>query len=124
MITSVLVIGVPLYLAGYGAYKRYVPVAGLKQEQLDHLDENSFALLDVRAYNVSDKKTAPEAFKLPISYFTRGYQEIPKKPLHLIAETELEKNLAARLLRQKGFRVASYSLIGQKRLGNLDKACC
>lgn len=124
MITSVMLAGLPISIAVYGAYKRFVPALGVKQERLNHLDGDSYALLDVRAYNVSDKKPAPEAFNLPISYFTRGYGEIPKKPIHLIAENKLEKNLAVRLLRRKGFSVASYSLMGEKSPDKLNTACC
>ncbi|MGH2316738.1 hypothetical protein ACRC6Q_03170 [Planococcus sp. SE5232] len=124
MITSIMLIGVPVSMVAYGAYKRHVPVHGVKPEQLDRVDSYLYTLLDVRAYNVSDKEPIPEAFNLPISYFTRGYQEIPKKPIHLIAENQLEKNLAARLLHQKGFNVASYSLMNENRKDKMHTACC
>lgn len=124
MIASVMLIGLPVSIAAYGAYKRHVPVHGVRQEQLDRIDGNSYVLLDVRAYNISDKEPVSEAFNLPISYFSRGYQEIPKKPIHLIAENQLEKNLAARLLHQKGFNVASYSLMGENNKDKMHTVCC
>lgn len=124
MIASVLLIGVPISMAAYGTYKRHVPVHGVKQERLDRVDGNLCALLDVRAYNISDKQPVSEAFNLPISYFSRGYGEIPKKPIHLIAESRMEKNLAARLLHQNGFSVASYSLMNENTEDKMHTVCC
>ncbi|ALS77621.1 hypothetical protein ACQKDD_04625 [Planococcus kocurii] len=121
MITSALLIGLPVSMVAHSVYKRHMPVHGIKQEQLDQIDADSCALLDVRAYNVSDKELVSGAFNLPISYFTRGYREIPKKSIHLIAENQLEKNLATRLLHQRGFHVTSYSLIGKDKM---QTACC
>lgn len=61
MIASVMLIGLPVSIAAYGAYKRHVPVHGVRQEQLDRIDGNSYVLLDVRAYNISDKEPVSEA---------------------------------------------------------------
>ncbi|ANU09873.1 hypothetical protein A1A1_04887 [Planococcus antarcticus DSM 14505] len=116
MIVSTMLIGLPVSMAAYSVYKRHMPVHGIKQARLDQIDSDFYALLDVRAYNVSDKEFVSEAFNLPISYFTRGYKEIPRNPIHLIAENQMEKNLAVRLLQQKGFNVASYSLIGKNKM--------
>ncbi|ANU14208.1 hypothetical protein B481_2647 [Planococcus halocryophilus Or1] len=121
MIASTMLIGLPVSIAVYSVYKRHIPVLGLKQAQPNEIDSESYTLLDVRAYNVSDKELVSEAFNLPISYFTRGYKEIPKKPIHLIAENQVEKNLATRLLHQKGFKVSSYSLMGKSKM---QTACC
>lgn len=121
MIASTMLIGLPVSMAVYSVYKRHIPVSGVKQAQLNEIDGNSYALLDVRAYNVSNKEIVSDAFNLPISYFTRGYKEIPQKPIHLIAENQVEKNLATRLLQQKGFKVASYSLMGNSKM---QTACC
>ncbi|MCH4826041.1 MAG: hypothetical protein N2C11_06820 [Planococcus sp. (in: firmicutes)] len=121
MITSTMLIGLPVSMAVYSVYKRHIPVPGIKQAQVNEIDSDSYALLDVRAYNVSDKELVSDAFNLPLSYFTRGYKEIPKKPIHLIAENQVEKNLATRLLHQKGFKVASYSLMGKSKM---QTACC
>ncbi|MBD8014800.1 MULTISPECIES: rhodanese-like domain-containing protein [Planococcus] len=124
MVTSLMLIGVPVFLTAYGVYKRTVPVHGVAHEALGQVDSEVYTLLDVRAYNVSYKEPLPEAFNLPISYFTRGYKEIPNKPIHLFAENQSEKNLAIRLLHQKGFQVASYSLMGENNEDKMHTACC
>lgn len=121
MIASTMLIGLLVSMAVYSAYKRYIPIASVKQAQLNEIDSDSYALLDVRAYNVSYKELVSDAFNLPISYFTRGYKEIPKKPIHLIAENQVEKNIATRLLQQKGFKVTSYSLMEKSKM---QTACC
>ena len=121
MIASAVLIGGPISLVAYSAYKRHIPAYGVEQARLEEIDGSSYAVLDVRAYNVSDKVSVAGAFNLPISYFSRGYEEIPKKPIHLIAENQVEKNLAARLLHQKGFKVSSYSLIEKSKM---HTACC
>ena len=124
MVASLMLVGVPVFLTAYGVYKRTVPVHGVAHEALNQVDSEAHTLLDVRAYNVSYKEPLPEAFNLPISYFTRGYEEIPNKPIHLFAENQSEKNLAIRLLRQKGFHVVSYSLMGENHEDKMHTACC
>ena len=124
MVASLMLVGVPVFLTAYGIYKRTVPVHGVEHEALNQDDSEVYTLLDVRAYNVSYKEPLPGAFNLPISYFTRGFKEIPNKPIHLFAENQLEKNLAIRLLRQKGFHVESYSLMGENHEDKMHTACC
>lgn len=124
MVASLMLVGVPVFLTAYGIYKRTVPVHGVEHEALNQVDSEVYTLLDVRAYNVSYKEPLPGAFNLPISYFTRGFKEIPNKPIHLFAENQLEKNLAIRLLRQKGFHVESYSLMGENHEDKMHTACC
>lgn len=108
-------IGIPialLALAGSnGFYKRYVAAKGVKHDCADNLKENDdILLLDVRAYNISYKDPVEGAFELPVAYFIRSYDEIPDRPIHVIASDEMEKNMAVRLLRKKGKNVISYSL--------------
>lgn len=108
-------IGIPialLALAGSnGFYKRYVTAKGVKHDCTDRLKENGdIFLLDVRAYNISYKDPIEGAFELPIAYFIRSYEEIPDRPIHIIASDEMEKNMAVRLLWKKGKQVISYSL--------------
>lgn len=101
-----------LALAGSNSfYKRYVTAKGVKHECADKLKENSdILLLDVRAYNISYKDPIEGAFELPVAYFIRSYEEIPDRPIHIIASDEMEKNMAVRLLRKKGKNLISYSL--------------
>lgn len=108
-------IGIPialLALAGSnGFYKRYVTAKGVKHDCADNLKEHDdILLLDVRAYNISYKDPVKGAFELPVAYFIRSYEEIPDRPIHIIASDEMEKNMAVRLLRKKGKIVVSYSL--------------
>lgn len=108
-------IGIPialLALAGSNSfYKRYVTAKGVEHGCADELKGNSdILLLDVRAYNISYKDPIEGAFELPIAYFIRSYEEIPDRPIHIVASDEMEKNMAVRLLRKKGKNIISYSL--------------
>lgn len=108
-------IGIPialLALAGSnGFYKRYVTAKGVKHDCVEGLKEQEeLFLLDVRPYNVSYKDPVEGALELPVAYFIRSYDEIPNRPIHVIASDEMEKNMAVRLLRKKGKQVVSYSL--------------
>lgn len=108
-------IGIPialLALAGSnGFYKRYVTAKGVKHDCADNLKgHDDILLLDVRAYNISYKDPIEGAFELPVAYFLRSYEEIPDRPIHIIASDEMEKNMAVRLLRKKGKTIISYSL--------------
>ena len=108
-------IGIPIALLAFagsnGFYKRYVTAKGVKHDCVYNLKENAdILLLDVRAYNISYKDPVKGAFELPVAYFLRSYEEIPDRPIHVIASDEMEKNMAVRLLRKKGKIVVSYSL--------------
>ena len=120
-------IGIPialLALAGSnGFYKRYVTAKGVKHDCADNLKEDGdILLLDVRAYNISYKDPVEGAFELPVAYFIRSYEEIPDRPIHVIASDEMEKNMVVRLLRKKRKNVISYSLTeencGESMLAN------
>ena len=108
-------IGIPialLALAGsHSFYKRYVTARGVERGCAEEFKGNSdILLLDVRAYNISYKDPIEGAFELPIAYFIRSYEEIPDRPIHIVASDEMEKNIAVRLLRKKGKNIISYSL--------------
>jgi rhodanese-related sulfurtransferase len=95
-------------------YRRYFPVRGLKSYQLEGLDLSKLKILDVREYNESYKNPIEGSLNIPLSYLKRNVDEIPDKDLHLIVTSLLEKNVAARVLKQKGYRVAGYSFVGDQ----------
>jgi hypothetical protein len=51
---------------------------------------------------------------IPLGYLKRNINEIPHRDLHLVVSSLLEKNVGARVLRQKGFRVVGYSFVSNK----------
>lgn len=102
-----------LLIIGRIIYKRHVPVRQV-QECLPQKLNVGTAIVDVRDYNDSYKSPTPNALNLPIAYLVRHVHELPKKPLHIIASTQLEKNMSVRIIRKAGYEVRSYSLIEEK----------
>jgi rhodanese-related sulfurtransferase len=95
-------------------YRRYFPVRGVKHYQLEGLDFSKLRILDVRDYNESYKNPIDGALNIPLSYLKRNIHEIPDKNLHLIVTSLLEKNVGARILKEKGYRVVGYSFISDQ----------
>lgn len=102
-----------LLIIGRIIYKRHIPVRQIQECLLQELNVG-MAIVDVRDYNDSYKSPTPNALNLPIAYLVRHMDELPKKPLHIIASTRLEKNMSVRIIRKAGHEVRSYSLIEEK----------
>lgn len=92
-------------------YVRYVPVVGVRCLAMSSLDADSFQCVDVRDYNQSYKEPVPNSINIPIAYIKRNYQEISSLNIHIIAADQLEKNMAIRMLRKKGFNIKGYTLM-------------
>lgn len=92
-------------------YKRHCPVLGV--ESIQHVEEapSQKVLLDVRDYQTAVKQPIGEAIQIPVGYLKRNYNRIENKPIHVIASTPLDKNLSIRYLRQKNFRIDSYTIV-------------
>ncbi|MEH7246411.1 hypothetical protein V7114_06380 [Neobacillus niacini] len=95
-------------------YKRYFPVLGVKYFQLGELDLSKVKILDIRDYNESYKNPIEGSLNIPLGYLKRNINEIPHLDLHLVVSSLLEKNVGARVLRQKGYRVVGYSFESSK----------
>ena len=95
-------------------YKRYIPVQGVKYYPFEELDLSKLKILDVRDYNESYKNPIAGSLNIPLGYLKRNSNEIPHGDLHLVVSSLLEKNVGARVLRQKGFQVVGYSLVNNK----------
>jgi rhodanese-related sulfurtransferase len=95
-------------------YKRYFPVLGVKCYQVEELDLTKLKILDVRDYNVSYKNPIDGALNIPLGYLKRNMNEIPDRDLHLVVSSLLEKNVGARVLKQKGYRVVGYSFVSNQ----------
>ncbi|MBU7593082.1 hypothetical protein [Metabacillus halosaccharovorans] len=74
-----------------------------------HHDQAS-QIVDVRDYNNLSTMTISSAIVIPIPYLKRYYHEIPSKKVHVIAGSQLEKNIGVRFLQKNGFDVTGYSL--------------
>jgi rhodanese-related sulfurtransferase len=95
-------------------YLRYFPALGVKCYQLEALDFTKLKIIDVRDYNVSYKNPIEGSLNIPLGYLKRNINEIPHSDLHLVVSSLLEKNVGARVLRQKGYRVVGYSFVNNK----------
>ncbi|SHF86630.1 hypothetical protein [Ornithinibacillus halophilus] len=99
-------------------YKRHMPVFGVKNiKSNDFISIDDKVILDIRAYNTSCNGTFEVAHCLPISYLNRYYKEIPNKPILLVASDHVEKNLAARFLKSRGYSVIGYYIASEDEQG-------
>jgi rhodanese-related sulfurtransferase len=83
---------------------------------LNDLDLDKIKIIDLRDYNESDKNPIEGELNIPIAYLKRNFREIPKRELHLIVSSILEKNMGIRFLRKKGFCVVGYSIVNHHQL--------
>ncbi|SET35957.1 hypothetical protein SAMN05216389_109160 [Oceanobacillus limi] len=107
----------------YFLYRRYIPVFGLTNlgKKRPIKASNGAILLDVRAYNISCNNRPDMVMCLPLAYFNRYYKEIPNEPVILVASNGMEKNLASRFLKNKGYNVIGYYLVNKTENQRL---CC
>lgn len=99
------------------AYRRYIPISGLKRIELTDLEKvASFTkqaqILDIRDYMEYERGHFRGAINISRGrlsiYWER--QLFPEQPLILIADRKTEAFLASRFLRRKGFRHITYVL--------------
>ncbi len=105
--------GIFFLITGRIIYIRHVPARRFQECLPQELDAG-IAIVDVRDYNDSYKSLILNALNLPIAYLIRHIHELPKKPLHIIASTQLDKNMSVRIIRKAGHEVKSYSLIEEE----------
>ncbi|OCA83376.1 hypothetical protein A8F94_18845 [Bacillus sp. FJAT-27225] len=93
-------------------YKRYIPVLGASYIDLKDLSMDKQIVVDIRNYNELNIHPIPGAINIPYAYLNRNFHEIPKNmDLVLVVSSTLDKNIGARFLRKKGFRVSGYTMI-------------
>lgn len=89
-------------------YKRYFPVVGTHCEDTLKVNFTVVEVIDVRDYNISYKDIIEKSINIPVAYLERYCYELPDKKIHVVASNRLEKNVAIRILRRKGFQVTGY----------------
>ncbi|MFC4403130.1 hypothetical protein [Gracilibacillus xinjiangensis] len=102
-------------------YVRYVPIRGIPCMELIKSDDSDRITLDIRDYQQSFTDEIDHAIVIPVSYLRRYYHEIPVKRIHIVASDHLEKNIAIRFLKNKGFEVIGYTLTDckcKKKIGH------
>ena len=100
-------------LISINAYKRYIPVRGVSP--LSHFTgEKDICLLDTRDYPTSNKDPFFGFINIPYAYLKRYYRDLPSKKVFIIATDQIEKNLAIRFLRKKGFEILGYKISHRK----------
>ncbi|MGE7908207.1 rhodanese-like domain-containing protein [Lysinibacillus xylanilyticus] len=94
-------------------YIRYFPAINVKYLNKRIIgDDKSFIIIDVREYNAPSYRLNHETIHLPLAYVHRHYFEIDsKKEVVLIVSDQITKNMAARLLKNKGFKVKGYIFV-------------
>lgn len=95
--------------------------SGVKELQSLRID-GQVTLLDVRDYNEEDEING--AIRIPIAYFKRHYRAIPHREVVVVAHSEMEKNVAIRLLRRYHFSVQGYYIKGRKHVNALNVVKC
>ncbi|WP_200801605.1 hypothetical protein [Bacillus sinesaloumensis] len=91
-------------------YKRYFPVVGIRCEDALKVNLMDIEVIDVRDYNISYKDVIEKSINIPVAYLDRYCYEIPDKKVHIVASSRLDKNVAIRILRRKGFQVTGYTV--------------
>lgn len=98
-----------LILFAVALYRRYYPVKHIPCLPVEEVPDG-LLLLDLRDYNESNGSIFGQALHIPVAYLKRHVRHIPRKPLHIIAQDAIEKNVGIRLLRCYGYEVKSYSV--------------
>ncbi|NYE07550.1 hypothetical protein F4694_004361 [Bacillus niacini] len=97
-------------------YRGYFSVFGVHCINLNDLNLDKIKVIELRNYNESYKNPIKGALIIPIAYLKRNFIEIPKRELHLIVSSPLEKNIGVRCLRKKGFCVVGYTFVNHQQL--------
>lgn len=100
----------------YSLFKRYFPVCGVRYHDLNDLELDEIKIIDVRDFNESYKNPIKGAINLPLAYLKRNLNEIPDRKLHVVGSNKIDRNVAIRFFRQKGFHVNGYTIIKQNNL--------
>ncbi|OIK13392.1 hypothetical protein BIV59_06300 [Bacillus sp. MUM 13] len=100
--------------AGFSIYKRYVPVSHPFTGKCD-----KETLLDVRVYQDIFNDPVLGAIEIPYGYLKRCHREIPDKELIIVAGDVIEKNLACRFLKKKGYRIKGYMIKSEKEFRSM-----
>ncbi|RDY72047.1 rhodanese-like domain-containing protein [Halobacillus sp. SY10] len=103
-----LVVGAGLFLL-----HRYLPVSHVKKMNMSEITAKNDGMVvpvDTRDYQTSSHDKMEHAVCLPLAYLERHHQDIPQRPIVLVCSDEVEKNLAARLLKRKGYEVIGYTI--------------
>ena len=90
-------------------YKRAVPVSGVPCK--NKIQESGAVVVDLRDYNDSSDNPVAGGINIPVAYLNRSHTDIPGKKVHVVAGGTMEKNIGIRILRKKGYRVVSYTLL-------------
>lgn len=98
-----------LILLGAALYRRYYPVKHIPCFPVEEIPDD-LLLVDLRDYNESNGSIFSQALHVPVAYLKRHARDIPPKPLHIIVQDDIEKNVGIRLLRRYGYEVKSYSI--------------
>lgn len=99
---------------------RYLPVTGIPKVNGNNLDTDKVTILDVRDFNDSYKSAINGAINIPVAYLNRSLHELPTNDIYLVVTNSLEKNISARLLRKKGFRISGYILLAHDYRTNTE----
>ncbi|UOQ46754.1 hypothetical protein MUN88_11645 [Gracilibacillus caseinilyticus] len=91
-------------------YTRYVPISGVPCVEPKKQQNDQTITIDIRDYQEADNDKFADALVIPIAYLKRYYHEIPSRSIYIVASSHLEKNLAIRFLKNKGFHIVGYTL--------------
>ncbi|KAB8138979.1 hypothetical protein F9U64_02435 [Gracilibacillus oryzae] len=95
-------------------YVRYVPIKGIPCLESTNNSDQEIVTLDIRDYQYSFSDEIAHAIVIPVPYLKRYYHEIPARKVHIVATDHLEKNIAIRFLKNKGFEVIGYTITNCK----------
>lgn len=111
-----------IVMVSHQFYTRYVPIKGIPCVEIDKKRNREKLTVDIRDYQEADNDKVAEAVVIPIPYLRRHFHEIPSRSVHIVASNHVEKNLAIRFLKHKGFEITGYTLTKcrcKKKIGKL-----
>lgn len=88
-------------------YKRYIPIVNIPRI-FDLKRTTDSVLLDVRDYQTTFKEPVEGAINIPYAYLNRFYKDIPQVNIIVVATDTVEKNLAVRFLKKKGYQISGF----------------
>ncbi|SFE41557.1 rhodanese-like domain-containing protein [Alteribacillus iranensis] len=104
--------------------KRLIPVPGVHPVDIKHIEKDTI-FVDARDYQTAEREGwVPEACRIPLPYVNRQYNSLPDKQIILLVSDRVEKNLYARLLLKKGYRVVGYNIPHAKQTFSKQRQVC
>lgn len=105
----------------YDLYKRFFPVIGLEETDIQSFAENEESqIVDVRQFQLAHNEPVKGSLNMPLAYLTRHYRDIDGIKLYLVVSDKVERNISARFLKKQGFIIQGYQMKREDHSAQLE----